>query len=112
MPRPPLYSGLFLTRFIKYRIYYYNIYLFILFSSLQGLFPPGQGATIGVDFMIKTVEIKGEKVKEHGKRATHLYIWKCCLTAGTHFGYYISPAADMGHSRPGEISLHHSELLP
>uniref|UniRef100_F6UQ57 Ras-related protein Rab-30 n=1 Tax=Equus caballus TaxID=9796 RepID=F6UQ57_HORSE len=30
----------------------------------QGLFPPGQGATIGVDFMIKTVEINGEKVKE------------------------------------------------
>ncbi|XP_022086230.1 ras-related protein Rab-30-like isoform X1 [Acanthaster planci] len=29
----------------------------------QGLFPPGQGATIGVDFMIKTVEIGGEKVK-------------------------------------------------
>ncbi|XP_052130588.1 ras-related protein Rab-30 isoform X1 [Frankliniella occidentalis] len=29
----------------------------------QGLFPPGQGATIGVDFMIKTVEIDGEKVK-------------------------------------------------
>ncbi|XP_051521115.1 ras-related protein Rab-30 isoform X3 [Myxocyprinus asiaticus] len=29
----------------------------------QGLFPPGQGATIGVDFMIKTVEIKGVKVK-------------------------------------------------
>jgi hypothetical protein len=30
---------------------------------LQGLFPPGQGATIGVDFMIKTVEIENEKVK-------------------------------------------------
>lgn len=29
----------------------------------QGLFPPGQGATIGVDFMIKTVEIGNEKVK-------------------------------------------------
>nr|CAD7413119.1 unnamed protein product [Timema poppensis] len=29
----------------------------------QGLFPPGQGATIGVDFMIKTVEIDNEKVK-------------------------------------------------
>ncbi|XP_046352725.2 ras-related protein Rab-30-like [Haliotis rubra] len=29
----------------------------------QGLFPPGQGATIGVDFMIKTVEVEGEKVK-------------------------------------------------
>ena len=31
--------------------------------GFQGLFPPGQGATIGVDFMIKTVEIKGQKVK-------------------------------------------------
>lgn len=29
----------------------------------QGLFPPGQGATIGVDFLIKTVEVDGEKVK-------------------------------------------------
>jgi len=28
----------------------------------QGMFPPGQGATIGVDFMIKTVEIDGEKL--------------------------------------------------
>ena len=30
---------------------------------LQGLFPPGQGATIGVDFMIKTVEVDGLKIK-------------------------------------------------
>ena len=29
----------------------------------QGMFPPGQVATIGVDFMIKTVEIEGEKIK-------------------------------------------------
>ncbi|XP_077870503.1 ras-related protein Rab-30-like [Saccoglossus kowalevskii] len=29
----------------------------------QGLFPPGQGATIGVDFMIKTVQIGDDKVK-------------------------------------------------
>merc|ERR1712071_527736 len=29
----------------------------------QGVFPPGQGATIGVDFMIKTVEIDGLKIK-------------------------------------------------
>ncbi|XP_040564282.1 ras-related protein Rab-30 isoform X2 [Lepeophtheirus salmonis] len=29
----------------------------------QGMFPPGQGATIGVDFMIKTLEIQGEKIK-------------------------------------------------
>lgn len=39
----------------------------LLWLLLQGLFPPGQGATIGVDFMIKTVEIKGEKVKVRGK---------------------------------------------
>lgn len=35
----------------------------VVLFLLQGLFPPGQGATIGVDFMIKTVEINGEKVK-------------------------------------------------
>jgi GTPase SAR1 family protein len=29
----------------------------------QGMFPPGQGPTIGVDFMIKTVEIEVEKIK-------------------------------------------------
>ncbi len=33
----------------------------------QGMFPPGQGATIGVDFMIKTVEIDGEKIKVRTK---------------------------------------------
>lgn len=45
----------------------YCILTFVVFSVpfswFQGLFPPGQGATIGVDFMIKTVEIKGVKVK-------------------------------------------------
>jgi Ras-related protein Rab-30 len=30
---------------------------------MKGLFPPGQGATIGVDFMIKTVEVDGLKIK-------------------------------------------------
>ena len=34
----------------------------------QGMFPPGQGATIGVDFMIKTVEIEGEKIKVRRER--------------------------------------------
>ena len=33
------------------------------FNCLQGLFPPGQGATIGVDFMVKTLELDKEKVK-------------------------------------------------
>ena len=35
----------------------------LLKCHFQGMFPPGQGATIGVDFMIKTVEIDGEKIK-------------------------------------------------
>lgn len=48
-----------------------TVFIIIL---LQGLFPPGQGATIGVDFMIKTVEIKGEKVKVDGKRSNFLDI--------------------------------------
>uniref|UniRef100_A0AC35U076 Ras-related protein Rab-30 n=1 Tax=Rhabditophanes sp. KR3021 TaxID=114890 RepID=A0AC35U076_9BILA len=29
----------------------------------QGIFPPGQSATIGVDFMIKTVQVDDEKIK-------------------------------------------------
>lgn len=29
----------------------------------QGIFPTGQAATIGVDFLIKTLEINGEKIK-------------------------------------------------
>lgn len=41
------------------------IYLLSSISVIlfKGLFPPGQGATIGVDFMIKTVEVENEKVK-------------------------------------------------
>ena len=35
----------------------------VRFVYFQGLFPPGQGATIGVDFMIKTVDVDGDKVK-------------------------------------------------
>jgi hypothetical protein len=40
------------------------------------MFPPGQGATIGVDFMIKTVEIEGEKIKV---RILDLIFWELCL---------------------------------
>lgn len=39
----------------------------------QGLFPPGQGATIGVDFMIKTVEVGNEKVKVSGNKKHYNY---------------------------------------
>jgi len=42
------------------------------------MFPPGQGATIGVDFMIKTVEVEGEKIK--------LQIWD---TAGQERSVFI-----------------------
>lgn len=44
-----------------------------LFICLQGLFPPGQGATIGVDFMIKSVEIDNEKVKVSHSEVT--FFW-------------------------------------
>lgn len=40
-----------------------TMYACCFLLSTKGLFPPGQGATIGVDFMIKTVEIGGDKVK-------------------------------------------------
>lgn len=45
-----------------------NILLFLGKTCLvrrftQGVFPPGQGATIGVDFMIKTVVVDNEKIK-------------------------------------------------
>lgn len=32
-------------------------------AHLQGIFPPGQSATIGVDFMIKTVKVDNDKIK-------------------------------------------------
>nr|CAD7572242.1 unnamed protein product [Timema californicum] len=51
------FVGIFFKRIVDIPIL--NKYTF----SFQGLFPPGQGATIGVDFMIKTVEIDNEKVK-------------------------------------------------
>lgn len=48
----------------------------------QGLFPPGQGATIGVDFMIKTVEVDGEKVKvSRFPLYQHLGL-PCCIILG------------------------------
>ncbi len=40
-----------------------NISANVCLFFLKGIFPPGQGATIGVDFMIKTVEIDGLKIK-------------------------------------------------
>lgn len=51
---------------VRFQFFFYvDTFEHILFhfSSLQGLFPPGQGATIGVDFMIKTIEIDNEKIK-------------------------------------------------
>ena len=41
----------------------------------QGMFPPGQGATIGVDFMIKTVEIDGEKIKVCNCHCNCIYLF-------------------------------------
>lgn len=54
--------------------------------KLQGLFPPGQGATIGVDFMIKTVEVENEKVKVYSLYATYaLGIYDLQSNAVFHF---------------------------
>jgi len=52
----------FLFKTLLKKIFFEYILLKYCFA-FQGLFPPGQGATIGVDFMIKTVDISGEKVK-------------------------------------------------
>ena len=53
----------------------------------QGMFPPGQGATIGVDFMIKTVEVDGEKIKVqshiHCKYTISLFKRKALLQGPT-----------------------------
>ena len=54
------------------------------------MFPPGQGATIGVDFMIKTVEIDGEKIK--------LQIWD---TAGQERWVVVMM---VGQCKEGEVS--------
>jgi hypothetical protein len=37
----------------------------LFFFVWKGTFPIGQAATIGVDFMIKNVEINGERIKVH-----------------------------------------------
>lgn len=84
MSCPPLYSGVYRTRPIKSgidnRIFKLLCWV-VFFFFLQGLFPPGQGATIGVDFMIKTVEIKGEKVKVWEKDH-FICTTEYCLTTG------------------------------
>lgn len=50
----------------------------------QGLFPPGQGATIGVDFMIKTVEVDGEKIKVIFDVNISICLSELCLTFVLH----------------------------
>lgn len=39
----------------------------------QGIFPPGQSATIGVDFMIKTVKVNDDKIKVMIIRVAHMH---------------------------------------
>lgn len=43
----------------------------------QGTFPIGQAATIGVDFLIKNLEINGEKIKVwFNKQASNFDVFK------------------------------------
>ena len=56
----------------------------ISFTFFQGLFPPGQGATIGVDFMIKTVDVDGDRVKVS---VTRTHCWDVYLGEMLHVLY-------------------------
>ena len=85
----------------------------------QGLFPPGQGATIGVDFMIKTLEVDGDKVKvvfRFTKKVPSMFFFSflaCASLMSTCLLCFTPamPAADLGHRWSREIPLHHTELL-
>lgn len=68
----------------------------------QGLFPPGQGATIGVDFMIKTVEVDNEKVKVNTIFNRDYILF---LT------FLIVLVANMGHGRTRKVSFNNTKLL-
>lgn len=61
MPCPEILSGL--KKFIELNPNRVNQNLSLIFTIFKGTFPVGQAATIGVDFMIKNVEINGEKIK-------------------------------------------------
>lgn len=67
----------------------------------QGLFPPGQGATIGVDFMIKSVEVEGERVK--------LQIWD---TAGQEVSYSPETSVVTDYSNTSHYLLPNSASVP
>lgn len=47
---------------------------FFMGTLFQGIFPPGQSATIGVDFMIKTVRVGEDKVKVSTMELTFLVV--------------------------------------
>lgn len=56
-----------------------------MFFFFKGLFPPGQGATIGVDFMIKTVEIDGEKIKVLNIYKSYCRLFPSLYQAFSHY---------------------------
>lgn len=69
----------------------------------QGVFPPGQGATIGVDFMIKTVVVDNEKIKVN-------YVNNKLLNSNFNAFLLFIPAPDMGHGWPRKISIDYSKV--
>lgn len=74
----------------------------------QGVFPKGQGATIGVDFMIKTLEIENSAGQ---REAVKLQIWDtgkaCLISCETSIltPFYLN-------SRSGTIPVYHPVILP
>lgn len=64
------------------------------------MFPPGQGATIGVDFLIKTVEVDGDKVKVSWKSLQ----FPTCHHHWLHLGEVTDMRLKMLSSRPGFLT--------
>lgn len=60
------------THFIEFQIIFFAGKTCLVRRFTQGLFPPGQGATIGVDFMIKTVVVDNEKIKVNAINAMRI----------------------------------------
>ena len=72
----------------------------------QNVFPAGQAATIGVDFLIKTVEVDGEKIKVNQNEIKNELIFS---TKSNEF--HLNLATNLGYGRSRTISIDHSIIL-
>lgn len=75
----------------------------------QGVFPKGQGATIGVDFMIKTLEIENSAGQ---REAVKLQIWDTGKLFDQPSGIARVIKAFYLNSGTGTVSVNHPVILP